>query len=166
MQVLMLKPVASLGNPGELVNVKPGYARNFLVPNGLALVATPRNVKQFEHQKRQAEAGRLKFIEELRSVAEKIQGSRLEFVAKVGPQGKLFGSITAKMIADQLSEKLGQTVDHRKVLLEKPIRETGDYIIELRLDADVSGRVRIHVEGEVVEESAADASDTAPAGGE
>ncbi len=161
MQVLLLNVVPSLGNPGELVSVKAGYARNYLVPQGHAIVATPKNIKQFEHQKRTAEARRIKFLEEIRTIADKVNNQRIDFLAKVGPQGKLYGSITNRMVAEKLSEEIGTTIDRTNIALEKPIREAGDYILEVKLDTEITARVKIHIEGELDIEAIAAAEESA-----
>ena len=167
MQVLLLQAVPSLGNPGELVSVKGGYARNYLVPQGKAIVATPKNVKQFEHQKKIAQSRREKFLKDLAAVASKVNNTKLSFEANVGPQGKLFGSITSKMIADSLSAEVEYTVDRNRIGLEQPIREVGEYVLEVRLDNEVISRVKVSVTGNVIEtaeetaaEEAADEAET------
>ena len=151
MQVLLLSPVPSLGNPGELVSVRNGYARNYLVPQGLAVAASPDNVKQFAHQKRMADQRREKFLTDLKSVVDRLEGTKVGFIMKSGPQGKLFGSVTNRMIAEKLTNEIEYAVDRTMIQLENPLRETGDYVVEVKLDKAMSSRVKIHVEGEYQE---------------
>ena len=149
MQIVLLQVVNNLGVPGDVVNVRPGSARNFLVPLGKAIVATTKNVKQFEAQKRIAEARRLGYVQQMRTLGDKISKSRLQFSMKAGPSGKLFGSVTSRMIAEALSLELGEEVQKTQVALDKPIREAGDFILEVRLHEEVNGRVKIHVAAEI-----------------
>lgn len=153
MQVLLLKTVATLGNPGELVEIKPGYARNYLVPQGFAIVATPKNIKAFTHQQKTAEMRRRKFLDDVRVLAAEIGKSKITFVEKVGPHGKLYGAVTNRMVAAELSARTGGDIDRRKVILEEAIHEPGEYDITIRLDRDVQVVLKVVVEGELVVEA-------------
>ena len=100
-------------------------------------------------------------MEEIRTIADKVNNQRIDFLAKVGPQGKLYGSITNRMVAEKLSEEIGTTIDRTNIALEKPIREAGDYILEVKLDTEITARVKIHIEGELDIEAIAAAEESA-----
>lgn len=160
MQILLLKTIPNLGNPGELVDVKRGYARNYLVPKGFAIVATPKNIKAFTHQQKLAGARRVKFLEDVQVQVQEIQKTTLVFDEKVGPQGKLYGAVTNRMIADRLIEETGAEVDRRKIVLDDPIREIGTFEVVVRLDREVQTTIKVVVKGSydepAVAETAAD----------
>src|ERR687885_2140799 len=146
-QVLLREDVDNLGARGEIVKVKAGYARNFLLPRKLAVEATPGNVKQIEAER----AALLKKEAKERATAEaqstQMSGLRLNFERKVGEHGLLYGSVTAMHIADALKEK-GYEVDRRRVHLSEPIKETGDYTVSVRLHRDVNVEIPVTVIGE------------------
>ena len=120
-QVILREDVHALGGAGDLVSVKPGYARNFLVPQGKALLATAERVNEVEHQKQVITEQRAKELKDLESVKAKLEGISLEIEAKAGDEGKLFGSVTAHNLAERLAEK-GLDVDRRKIVLDEPIK--------------------------------------------
>jgi len=151
MQLLLLKTVPNLGNPGDLVEVKGGYARNYLLPKGFAIVATPKNVRAFRHQQQVAMARRRKFLDDMQVLAKEIQRVRLSFEENVGPQGKLYGAVTNRRIAEALNESLGTEIDRRKVILDDPIREPGSFEVEVRLDREVRAVVKVEVIGNIHE---------------
>jgi large subunit ribosomal protein L9 len=161
--VLLREDVDNLGARGEIVKVKAGYARNFLLPRKLAVVASPSNVKQIEAER----AALLKKEARERSTAEaqaaQMGALRLVFERKVGEHGLLYGSVTAMHIADALKEK-GYEVDRRRVLLNEPIKETGEYTVSVRLHREVNVGIPVVVTGEGGEvPAAATASNAAPA---
>ncbi|PYS97673.1 MAG: 50S ribosomal protein L9 [Acidobacteria bacterium] len=145
--VLLREDVDNLGARGEIVKVKPGYARNYLLPRKLAVEATPGNVRQIEAER----AALLKREARERSTAEaqstQMKDLRLNFERKVGEHGLLYGSVTAMHIADALKEK-GYEVDRRRVHLSEPIKETGDYTVTVRLHRDVNVEIPVTVTGE------------------
>ena len=145
--VLLREDVDNLGARGEIVKVKPGYARNYLLPRKLAVEATPGNVRQIEAER----AALLKREARERATAEaqsaQMKDLRLTFVRKVGEHGLLYGSVTAMHIADALKEK-GYEVDRRRVHLSEPIKETGDYNVSVRLHRDVTVESPVAVTGE------------------
>jgi large subunit ribosomal protein L9 len=165
--VLLREDVDNLGARGEIVKVKPGYARNYLLPRKLAVEATPGNVRQIE-----AERGALLKREARdRATAEaqsaQMKDLRLTFERKVGEHGLLYGSVTSMHVADALKEK-GYEVDRRRVHLSEPIKETGDYTVSVRLHRDVTVEIPVTVAGEGGAQTAggAEESAAAPAGGE
>jgi large subunit ribosomal protein L9 len=133
MKVVLTQDVPKLGEIGTIQDVKDGFARNYLIPQGLARIATPGMIKQVE-ERQEAERRRIAQLEEeMRDLAAQIDGIRLEIHARVGEQGRLFGSVTAADIAERLSEITGQEIDRRKVELEAPIREVGEFKVPVRL---------------------------------
>jgi large subunit ribosomal protein L9 len=145
--VLLREDVDNLGARGEIVKVKAGYARNYLLPRKLAVKATPGNVKQIEAER----AALLKKEAKERSTAEAqssvMKNIHLNFERKVGEHGLLYGSVTAMHIADALKEK-GYEIDRRRVHLSEPIKETGDYTVTVRLHREVNVEIPVTVTGE------------------
>lgn len=133
MKVILLQDVPNLGSAGAIKEVADGYARNFLIPKGLAEAATGGRVKEAQQRIAAEERRVAKEEEALRSLADRIDGMRLHIVARVGEQGRLYGSITAQDIAEELSQQLGQEIDRRKVLLEEPIRTVGEHQVTVHL---------------------------------
>src|SRR2546421_7526393 len=160
--VLLREDVDNLGARGEIVKVKPGYARNYLLPRKLAVEATPGNVRQIEAER----PGLLKREAGERSTAEaqstQIKDLRLNFERKVGEHGLLYGSVTAMPIADALKEK-GYEVDRRRVHLSEPIKETGDYTVTVRLHRDVNVEIPVNVTGEGGAQTAGETEESAAA---
>ena len=146
-EVILRKDVVDLGSAGEMVTVKPGYARNFLIPQGLALLATDGNRRRFEEERRQVEQASARERETARSLAEKLELQSLTFTVRAGEEGKLFGSVTAADIADRLAET-GLEVDRRLIRLEEPIKELGVYDVAVRLHADVQPEIKVWVVAE------------------
>lgn len=153
MRVILREDVADLGHLGEIKDVAPGYARNYLIPRGLVIRATARNVAEVEHERRLIEARIGKRREELKALAERIEAAALTFPVKVGEDGKLFGSVTAKAIADALTGQ-GMPVDRRQLVLEGPIKATGDVTVGVDLGHGVTTRLKVSV---VPEEAGAEA---------
>jgi large subunit ribosomal protein L9 len=162
MEVILLQDVARLGRAGELRKVAPGYARNHLIPNGLAVLATKGALKELE-QRRRAEARREKQLEgEARELADKLDGVTLTISAKTGEKDRLYGSVTSGDIAQALEEKTGVTVDRRKIELEAPIRQLGIYTVPIRLLPEVVPTIRVDIVGEnqdTTDEGTADEED-------
>ncbi|MEZ4518642.1 MAG: 50S ribosomal protein L9 [Chloroflexota bacterium] len=135
MKVLLKEDVDNLGYAGEVYTVANGYGRNFLLPQGLAVKATPEVMKQAEVWRKQAEARREELRAEYDALSERIREVSLSFTARAGDNGKLYGSITTSQIADELNDLLGTDIDRRKVGNE-PLRQLGEHQIVVRLDAD------------------------------
>lgn len=133
MKVVLTQDVPKLGDMGTIQDVKAGFARNYLIPQGMAQIATPGMVKQVE-ERQEAERRRIaKLEDEMRELSDQIQGTRLEIHARVGEQGRLFGSVTSADVAQRLSEVVGAEIDRRNVELEQPIREVGEFTVPVRL---------------------------------
>jgi len=146
MQLILTKDVANLGKAGELVTVKPGYGRNYLLPKGLAVTATTRNKARLEHDRTAIESRVKKELEVAGSLAERLNGMTLQFERLVGEEDKLFGSVTSRDITEQL-EKAGLELDHRKIALDEPIKALGKYEVEVRLMPDVTATLKFWVVG-------------------
>jgi len=146
MKVLFLVDVPSKGNAGEIKSISDGYARNFLIPRGLALPAIADVVRQAENviRKKQVEQGLTR--EKLTRLKEQIEGSQVRLEARVGAEDRLFGSITAADIAAELSRVVGAPVDKRQVVLDKPLRRRGEYEVTIRLAKDLESRITVTIE--------------------
>ena len=145
-KVILRQDVAELGRSGDVVTVKPGYARNFLLPNGLAFEATTSNIKQLEEEKRRGEAKTKRDFLEARRRAAQLENVSLTFHANAGEEGKLFGSITSGDIADRLREQnLDFEVDKRDIELDESIKALGVYTVPIRLHTDVKPEIKIWV---------------------
>ncbi|MEJ2254583.1 MAG: 50S ribosomal protein L9 [Nitrospirota bacterium] len=139
--------VENLGRLGEVVKVRPGYARNYLIPKGFALEASKKNVKALEHEKRIIQERARKLLLEAEDLAARVSEVTLRFQAKAGEEEKLFGSVTAKDVAQALEEK-GYAVDRRKVQLEEPIKKLGTYQVPVKVAPDVTATVTVEVVAE------------------
>ena len=147
MKVILREDVYNLGKSGELVTVKDGYARNFLLPRNLALLASAANVHQLEHEKKVIELRQAKLKGAAQEQAKKLEGVKVTIKRKVGDQDKLFGSVTALDIAEALAAA-GHKFERRIIHLLEPIKAIGSHIVELRLHHDVKASVTVNVEGE------------------
>ena len=155
MQVILKKDVQNLGEAGEIVNVKDGYARNFLLPQQMAEVATEGALKNREQNIARIQAKQEKLHQEALALAEKIEKfGKLELSAKAGESGKLFGTITTKKLAEELLEKAGIEVDRKNVSLNAPINKIGEYTMLIKLTSKVKTELAVVVTAsEVVKES-------------
>jgi len=149
MKVILKKSVAKLGDAGEVVSVKAGYGRNYLIPQGLAYLASDANMARLEQEQALAvERNRRDFLEARRRAAQ-LEGASLAFKMRAGDDGKLFGSVTRADVAERLNERgLDFVLDKRIVMLEEPIKALGDVTVPVMLHADVNVDVAIHVERE------------------
>jgi len=144
MEIILRQAVENLGKPGDVVKVKSGYARNYLLPHGLAYEATPGNLKRIQQERNRLEAAESERRTAAQGLAEKIEQVSLTFSARVGEEGKLFGSVTAADIAAQL-EAQGFHLEKRQIDLHEPIKALGVYLVPVRLHADVKPEVRVWV---------------------
>lgn len=145
MIVILLKDVKGVGKTGEVVKVSDGYARNMLLPRGLATEATEGNVRNLEKQKAIQEANRQKELAEAKELAEKIAKLKVTIISKSGEGGRLFGSITSKDIADALNEQHKINIDKRKFMLENPIKQTGDFEVDIKIYSEVTAKLKVTV---------------------
>ncbi len=146
-EVILREDVKSLGKAGEMVRVKPGFARNYLLPNGLAYEATEGNKKRIAAESKTRAAKGAAERTEAEAQAAKLSGLAVTLTGKAGDEGKLFGSITAQDVADALAAQ-GQAIDKRRIELEHPIKTLGDHMVSIRLHADVHAEVRVSVVAE------------------
>jgi len=147
MKVILTESVESIGQIGEVVNVAPGYARNFLFPKKLAMEATGRNVRELEHKKRLLSQKREKQRQEMLSLAEKLNAVSISMRRKVSEEDKLYGSVSTADIAKAL-ERQGFEVERKNIVLEQPIKQLGEFSVSVRVDAQVSATVRVVIEKE------------------
>ncbi|MBR9989671.1 MAG: 50S ribosomal protein L9 [Gemmatimonadetes bacterium] len=147
MKVILRQDVDKLGETGEVVTVKPGFARNYLLPRGFAFEATSANLRAIEDERARGEAKAKRDYLEARRRASKLEGISLTFHAKAGEESKLFGSITTADIADRLNaeQDLGFEVDRRSIELEEPIKALGVFSVAVKLHADVKADVKVWV---------------------
>lgn len=155
MKVMLIKDVYKLGRAGDVKKVADGYGRNFLIPQGLAVLATAGALKQVERIKGQAEIRRTSLNSELKGISDQINGLVLDFVVKAGETGKLYGSITTQDVATAITEKIRFEVKRQQVDMQ-PVREIGEFVAHVRLTMDLVPEVKlvVHREGEQVEEKA------------
>jgi len=146
-KLILREDVPNLGDAGDLVSVKPGYARNYLVPQGKATVATDANVRELEHQKRVVAEKLAKELADLEALKAKLAATVLEVKARVGEEGKLFGSVTAAQIAELL-EARGFEIDRRKIALAEPIKDAGSHTVPIRLRGELVAEVVVEVSPE------------------
>ncbi len=146
-KVILRKAVRGLGEAGDLVGVKVGYARNYLLPQGKALLATESKVRELEHHKRVVTEKAARDLNDLKALRDRLESVALEVTARVGEEGKLFGSVTTAHIAELLAEK-GYTVDRRKIQLGEPLREIGDHVVPIRLQSDLTAEVALKISAE------------------
>lgn len=144
MEVILREDVPNLGKIGEVVRVRDGFARNYLLPQGLVLVANKKNLKSFEHQKRVVADQKQTILRKAQSVGDQLEGVSLVIPVRTGEEGKLFGSVTNIHIEKALKAR-GLDVDRRKIHLEEPIRNLGDYEVPIRLAADVTVPLKLSV---------------------
>jgi large subunit ribosomal protein L9 len=147
MKLILREDVYNLGKGGELVEVKPGYGRNFLIPRGLAVLANPKNIREVEHQKAVAAAKAAKLKASAEAVAKRLSDTPLSFKRKVGEQDKLYGSVTAMDLAEALAAR-GVQIDRRAIDLSEPLKTLGDFEVGVKLHSDVVGKVKVKVEAE------------------
>lgn len=147
MQIILREDIPNLGRPGDVVKVRDGYARNFLLPRNLAVEANPKNIRAFEHQKRLALMRREAKKGEALKMKERLEALRINIAARAGEEGKLFGSVTNIDIERALREQ-GFDIERRKVILPEPIKQLGDYTVAVKLDPEVDASLKISVNAE------------------
>jgi large subunit ribosomal protein L9 len=150
MKVILREDVDNLGRGGQLVEVKAGYGRNYLIPRGMAVLANPRNVRELEHQKGVAAAKAAKLKASAEAVARRLAETPITLRRKVGEQDKLYGSVTVLDIAEALTAR-GLTIDRRSIDLAEPVKTVGDFEIPVKLHSQVAGKVKLKVEPEPAE---------------
>jgi large subunit ribosomal protein L9 len=144
MEIILRQAIENLGKPGDVVSVRAGYARNYLLPRGLAYEATPGNLKRIAQERSRLEAAENERRAAAQGIATTLEQVSLTFSARVGEEGKLFGSVTAAEIAQQL-EAQGLHIERRQIDLHEPIKALGVYKVPIRLHADVKPEIRVWV---------------------
>lgn len=147
MEVILKEDVPKLGSIGDVVKVKPGYARNYLLPRGLAVVADRRNLGALEHEKRVGAEKREREHRKADTLAKQLATVSLTIAAKAGEEGKLFGSVTNIDIERALQDK-GFTVDRRRIRLDEPIKQLGDYTLDIQLPLGIEAKIPLSVVAE------------------
>lgn len=144
MKVILREDVSGLGKRGALVSVKDGFARNYLIPQGLALQAKPSNIKAFEEEKKQHDVRENKAQRLADQLAKKLKSVSITAAVSVGEEDRVFGSVTAQTISVLLQEK-GFDIDKKKILLDEPIKALGVYTIPIKLHHDIQGKIKLWV---------------------
>ena len=156
MKVLLVQDVDNLGQAGDVKEVAVGFGRNYLIPKGLAVMATPGSLNDADLHRRRAAEQRQRQADEMAALANAIQQTTLNFEAKAGETGRLFGSITTAEVAEKLTEAVGKEIDRRWINLETPIKQLGTHTVSVRLAPDVAADFEVIVESpdapEVVQE--------------
>jgi large subunit ribosomal protein L9 len=148
MKVVLLEDIAGTGKAGELKEVSKGYAKNFLLPRGLALIATPAVTKQVESRLERKKLEETVDREKLTELAQQVEGKEIHFKARLGGGERLFGSITAADVAEELSRATGFVIDKKKIDMEKPFHQTGSYEVAVKLAGDIKPKIRVVIEEE------------------
>ena len=144
MKIILLQTYENLGKVGEIVNVKPGFARNYLIPNKIASLATAQNIKALEVFLKAQETKEAKNRINLEALSKKLNSLTLKFEVQVGEDEKLFGSVTSQMISDELANQ-GYTIDKKEIQLEDSIKELGNYKIEINLGYELETKIKVKV---------------------
>jgi large subunit ribosomal protein L9 len=145
MELILKEDVENLGRRGELVDVKPGYARNYLIPKGLAIIATKASRRILEEEKRQREIREKKLKRDLQETAEELNNLSITIVVQAGEEDQLYGSVSEREIAEAVSRESGVKIEPGQVLLENPIKVLGVYTVAIKLHADVEATVKVWV---------------------
>ena len=148
MKVILVKDVKGLGEKESLVNVSDGYARNYLIPKGLACLSNPKNLNVMKAKNKAMEAKKEKEIEEAKSLADKLNQSSITIKAKAGENGKLFGSITSKDISEKIKSMHNLDIDKRKIVLDEPLKSMGEFNIEIKIYPEISAELKVYIENE------------------
>ena len=145
MKVILLEGVKNVGEKGQIINAKDGYARNFLFPKNLAIEATEINLKNLENAKKKKEEKEKKIQEEAKALEEELLKKTIVIKTKTGENGKLFGSITTKEISDLLEKEHGILIDKKKFDLDEPIKSVGEYYVKIKLHPTVNAKLKVIV---------------------
>ena len=145
MQIILIKPVRKLGKVGEVVNVKNGYGRNFLVPQGIAIRATKDNLGKFAALQKELEEKNIQEKSKMEATAKALDGKHLTFVTQSGADGRLFGSISLKLLASSLSELSGYKLNYSNILLDSPIKVNGVFKVQVMLHPEIFASVLVVV---------------------
>jgi large subunit ribosomal protein L9 len=161
MKIILKQDHDILGAAGEIKEVKDGYARNYLIPRGIAMIVTPSNLKTFEEVKKQQSRKVQKEIEEAKKLSGDLGNLTLNFTVKTAEDDKIYGSVTAQMIHSALKEKGYENIERKKILLHEHIKTLGEHTVDIKLHTNVVATLKIFVEKEKVEEVTANTENTA-----
>lgn len=153
MKVILKKDFELVGDEGQIIEVKKGYARNFLVPKGIATIATKGNIKNYEEIRKQRKRKIDKQIDEAKKAVSDLAGLLLNIKVKAGEDNKVFGSVTAQMIYDNLLDKGFEFIDRKKIILKDPIKTLGEHEVEIKLQHSVVAKVKVNVTKDSPEEA-------------
>ena len=145
MKVILLQDVKGTGKQGQLVEVSHGHARNFLLPRKLAIEATPANIAELEKKQKYEEIKRVREIQKAAELVKKLEEQIINIEAKVGENGRLFGSVTNKEIAEAIETQAGVSIDRRRIVLDEPIKTIGEKTVEVKLHSHVSAKLKVRV---------------------
>lgn len=148
MKVILLSDVKKLGQKGDVVEVAEGYARNYLIPKGLAREATAGSLKELKAIKAKQAAQEKQQLEQARQIASKLEGQAIQIISKAGDKGRLFGSVTNKEVAEALEAQFDVEIDRRKIELKEAIKSLGDYPIKVKIHPQVAANMTVRVVGE------------------
>lgn len=152
MKIILKKEHEILGDEGQIVNVKNGYARNYLIPKGYATIANDSNLKSFEEIKKQRAKKVQKLIDEANKIASDLSSHSITIAMKTGEDDRIFGSVTSQMIYDKLKEKGFEDIDRKKIILKEQIKSLGEHELEIKLQQSVVAKIKINVVKEILEE--------------
>ncbi len=145
MEVILLRDMENLGKVGDIVKVKDGYARNYLIPSGIALPATKSNVRKVQNELKSLKKKAERQLQKFKEMAEKLNTTRVTIEHEAGEEGKLFGSVTTSQIEKALHKAGFEDIEKKQIILEKPIRETGTYEVKIHLFKDVEATITVDV---------------------
>ena len=154
MKVILLKELKGKGGEGDVIDVAPGFANNYLLTQGYAILATKGNLKQLEQRKKNIAKREEVRLADANALAEKLEGAKVTVIAQVGEEGQLFGSVTAPMVAEAIEAKLGVEIDKRRVELGKPIKVAGEHKVAVSIYRNIKAVVNVVVAAEEIEEAA------------
>ena len=144
MKVILKENIDTLGHIGDIVKVAPGYARNYLVPKGLAVEATEKNAKALDHVKRQMEYKKNKVLEQARGLAARIEAINLNLSHQAGEEGKLFGAVTNMELAEQLKAQ-GIDIDRKRILLAEPLKHLGEFTATVKIHPEINANLKVNI---------------------
>ena len=145
MKVILLEDVKSLGKKGDIVNVSDGYARNFVLPKHVGVEATEKNKNELKLQKQHEDKLAAERLAEAKALAHKLEGLKIEVTMKAGENGKVFGSVASKEIAEQAKKQHGLELDKKKIVLAEPIKSFGDFSLKAKLGYEITATISVHV---------------------
>lgn len=148
MKVILLQDIKGTGNKGDIINTSDGHARNYLIPRKMGLEATDSNIKELNFKKANVEKKQQEKVDEAKKFAEELSGIKIEIIGKSGESNKLFGSITSKDLSDFLMEKHNIKIDKKKIVLKNPIKELGEYDVEIKVFPNVKATLKVTITSE------------------